>query len=141
MSCWHFRSELAPCPGLAAGLALVCLAAAALPWLAGVPAGPALLLSVLALAPLPSARRSVPGRGCAFKAVAHGPEGLSLPPAGPALRLLPSTRVFRSFVLLVAELDGRRRVLWISRESLPPADFRRLKVALRALRPGTASPA
>jgi hypothetical protein len=106
-----------------------------------VSAGPALLLSALALAPLPSARRSVPGRGCAFKAVAHGPEGLSLPPAGPALRLLPSTRVFRSFVLLVAELDGRRRVLWISRESLPPADFRRLKVALRALRPGTASPA
>jgi hypothetical protein len=141
MSCWHFRSELAPCPGLAAGLALVCLAAAALPWLAGAPLGPALLLSALALAPLPSARRAVPGRGCAFTVVAHGPGGLTLPPSMPALRLLPSSRVFPALVVLVAELDGRRRVLWIPRQSLPPADFRRLKVAVRALRPGTASPA
>ena len=141
MSCWHFRSELAPCPGLAAGLALLCLAAAALPWLAGVPAGPALLLSALALASLPSALRSVPGRACTFKVVTHGPGGLSLPPARSLLRLLPSTRIFPALVLLVADLDGRRRVLWIPRRSLPPADFRRLKVALRALRSGTASPA
>ena len=140
MSCWHFRSELVPCPGLAAGLALVCLGAAALPWLAGVPAGPALLLSALALAPLPSALRSVPGRGCAFTAVAHGPGGLSLPPAAPAVRLLPSTRIFPALVVLVAEIGGRRRILWIPRQSLPPADFRRLKVALRAMRPGNGSP-
>lgn len=140
MSCWHFRSDLSPCPELAAGLASACLAAAALPWLAGVPAGPALLLSALALAPLPTVRRSVPGRGCAFKAVVHGPGGLSLAPATPALHLLPSTRVFPALVLLVAELDGRRRVLWIPRRSLPPAEFRRLKVAVGALRSGTASP-
>lgn len=141
MSCWHFRSELAPCPGLAAGLALVCLGAASLPWLAGVPVGPALLLSALALAPLPSMRRSVPGRGCAFTAVAHGPGGLSLPPSAPAARPLPSTRVLPALVLLVAEVDGRRRVLWIPRGSLPPADFRRLKATLRALRAGAGSPA
>ncbi|MCU0977082.1 MAG: hypothetical protein MUC71_12355 [Steroidobacteraceae bacterium] len=141
MSCWHFRSELASCPGLAAGLAISCLAAAALPWIAGVPLGPALLLSALALAPLPAALRSVPGRGCAFTAVAHGSGGLSLPPATGTLRVLPSTRVFPELVLLRAELDGRRQVLWIPRAALPPADFRRLKVALRALRPGAVPPA
>jgi hypothetical protein len=141
MSCWHFRSELSPCPGLSAGLALVCLAAAALPWLAGVPAGPALLLTALALAPLPAAHRSVPGRGCAFRAVAHGPDGLSLAPSTGSLRVLPATRVFPGLVLLVAELAGRRQVLWIPRQALPPGDFRRLKAALRARRSGAASAA
>lgn len=136
MSCWHFHSELRDCPGLGAGLAAVVLLAAALPWVAGVPAPWALVLTALSLAVLPASLQSVPGRWCPVKAIAGGPDGLRLLPAGSAATPRAATRVLPGLVLLHAEAGGRRQLLWLPRAALPPAAFRRLKVALVAARHG-----
>jgi hypothetical protein len=56
-------------------------------------------------------------------------------------RPLPATRVLPGLVLLRAQAGGRRLALWIPRHALPPGEFRRLKVALRAGRGGTGQPA
>lgn len=136
MTCWHFRSEFAPCTRLAAGMSVLLLAAAGLPWLGGVPAAAATLLSLLAVAALPSAWRGVPGPWCAVRGLGGGPEQLLLLPSGDPAKPGRGTRVLPGLVLLAVEARGQRRALWIPRSAMPEGDFRRLKVVLRAGRGG-----
>jgi hypothetical protein len=135
MSCWNFHAELAACPGLAATLAAVHVAAALIPWLAGVEPVPAAVLAAVSLGGLPATLRAVPGGRCGISAVAAGSDGLALRLADGrdvTVDLHASSRVLPGCVLLRVELQSRLQLLWIPRGALEAQAFRRLKVAVRA---------
>jgi len=135
MNSWNFHAELAACPRLAAALAAVHLAAALIPWLAGVEPVPAAGLALLSLAALPATLRTVPGGRCRFTAVACGSDGLALrlgDGRDVTVGLRSSSRVLPGCVLLQVDLGSRRRLLWIPRAALDAGAFRRLKVAVHA---------
>ena len=108
--------------------------AAAVPWAAGCSTPVALALSVACLATLPWALSGVPGPGCRVR-------GLRRVPAGWQARLqdgrwVPAevtvaTRVLPGLVVCGLKVAGHRIGWWVPRRSLPAAQFRRLKVAMR----------
>jgi len=115
-----------------------CLAAV-VPWAAGCPTPLALALSVACLATLPRALSGVPGPGCRVR-------GLRRLPAGWKARLQDgrwvsaevtvATRVLPGLVVCGLKVAGHRLEWWVPRRSLPAAQFRRFKVALRTGRAG-----
>lgn len=135
MSSWYFHADLAACPRLAAALVAVHLAAALIPWLAGVEPVPAAVLAALSLGGLPATLRTVPGGRCGITAVAAGSDGLALRLVDGrdlTVGLRSSSRVLPGCVLLQVDLESRRQLLWVPRGALEAQAFRRLKVAVRA---------
>lgn len=133
MRSWQFAAELRPDGALAAAMVLVHLVAAALPWVCRVEPCTATALSLTALVLLRSSWRCLPVRGRL--------QGLVLEPESCACRdrcgwwpaqVERRSRVWPGLVLLrLATTTGHVEVL-VTRRSVDPADFRRLKVLVRA---------
>lgn len=135
MRSFAFVIEPAAQPRLAAALLLLHVAVAALPWLTRCPAPLALALGALTMAGFAGTLGQVPGRHCRLRAVAADTGGWRLRAAGDSgwlgARLGPQSRAFAGLVLLDVRA-GRRRFGWLlTRQALPPAEFRRLKARIR----------
>jgi hypothetical protein len=135
MSCWRVDVTLPACPALAALVTAVHGGFAALPWLAGCDAWLAAALSVASLATLPGTLRSVPGWRCPVVALRFSDGDWTVTTAGggwQAASVCASSRVFPGAALCRLRVAGQMLDLWVPRHALAAADFRRLKVALRA---------
>lgn len=139
MPSWQFVAEPRACrPYALLTWAGHCLVAAA-PWMAGCAVWLATVLSIACLAALPGALRGLPGPHCRVR-------GLGSLPAGYRVRLADgrwvpadiaaASRVLPGLVVCRLRAEGRRLEWWVPRESLPAAQFRRLKVAVRTAAPG-----
>lgn len=135
MRSFAVRLEPAASPRLAAAALLLHLLCAAIPWLARVPAPLAVALSALAIAGFLHTLSRLPGRHCRLAAARHDGRAWQIRLAGggqwqPA-ELLAASRAYPGLVH-VALRSGRRRFGWLlSRDSLPAAEFRRLKARIR----------
>lgn len=132
MTSWRLLARPEPDRRIVASVLSAHLLAALLPWLLPLPGLAAVALSIIALALWPFSRRCLPqvGRLQAFELDAQGC-ALRLRDGWWPARLLPGCRVQRDLVLLRATSAAGTVVALIGRDSLAPADFRRLKCLLR----------
>lgn len=135
MTSFALRVEPPPAPRLAAVAALLHLGATTCPWLLGVPAALAAVLTIAAFAGSLSTLACIPGRRHRLAALALDERGLRARVAGtpefvPAT-LGPASRAFAGLVFLQIRAGGRRHAWLLARGSLAPADFRRLKARIR----------
>lgn len=132
-----FPVEIEPSlqPRLAAGVLLLHLLAAALPWVSRCPAWLAGSLSVLALGGLAATLACLSGPHCLLQRLAYREESWHAMLAGdrsevPA-QLGPGTRVYAGLVVVDVRAQRGRMGWLLPRAALPPVEFRRLKVRLR----------
>lgn len=135
MTSFDCRLEPRPAPRLAAAAVLLHAGVAASPWLLGVPAAAAALLSAVALLGLPSTLSSLPGRHHAVAAFAIETGGCRLWTAAacgsqPAA-LGRGSKALAGLVFVEMRTDSGRHAWLLSRSSLPPDPFRRLKARIR----------
>jgi hypothetical protein len=122
-------------PRLAAIALGLHLAAAASPWLARVPPWLAAALTLFALAGLASSLAAVPGphgrlagircNGREWSVRMHGDGGWQ------AAELGAGSRAFAGVAFVDVRAAGRRHAWLLTRESVPPDSFRRLKARIR----------
>lgn len=133
MRSWQIAAELRPTPGPATALVTMHAMAAALPWVCRVEPYAATALGLAALVLLRGSWRRLPVWG-GIRGLAMDPESCACRDAGgwwPA-RVEPHSRMWPGLVLLcLATATGRVEVL-VTRRSVGPVDFRRLKVLVRA---------
>jgi hypothetical protein len=135
MTSFDIRIEPGPAPRLAAIAVIVHVAAAASPWLLGVPRAGAVALSLVALAALASTLSSLPGRHHALRAlVVEG--GLARARLAGATGFVPArlgagSRAWGGLAFIDIR-TGNRRCFWLlPRASLPPGRHRRLRARIR----------
>ena len=123
-------------PRLAALALAVHLAAAASPWVAHVPPGLAVPLSLLALGSFASTLAVVPGPHHPLAGLRLDREGcrVRLREGGPWLtaEIGPRTRAMAGLAFLDVRAGGRRYAWLLSRGAVPAGPFRRLKAWIRA---------
>jgi hypothetical protein len=135
MTSFAVAIEPAAQPRLAAVALVVHLAAATSPWLTRVPPWAAVLLTLVALASLPSTIAAVPGphhRLAGFvldgaRCRVRGRDGGAWLPA----ELGPRSRAFAGLVFLDVRAGGRRLAWLVPRGSVPAGAFRSLKARVR----------
>jgi hypothetical protein len=140
MSSWSVRAEPAPCPGLVRLAWAGHLAVALAPWLAGCGAVVAICLSATCLLALRFTLAAVPGRYCRLRALCCRDGEWSVVMADGvrvAVRIQPATRVFAGLIACRLLAGGRRFDWWLPAYAFSEGDFRRLKVAIRCIRPGS----
>lgn len=135
MTSFALRLEPGAAPRLAAVASLVHLAAAASPWLLGVPAAISAVLSAAALAGLASTLACVPGPHHAMSEVQVDAAGCRMRLAGspefvPAA-LGTGSRVLGPLAFVEVRTGARRHAWLLTRGSIPPGPFRRLKARIR----------
>jgi hypothetical protein len=132
MTSWRLLARPDPDRRVVAAVHGAHLCAAALPWLLPLSVLPAVMLSLASLALWPFSRRCLPRIG-RLQALALDPRccALRLDDGWWPARLLPGCRVHRDLVLLRAASPAGTVVALLGRDSLAPADFRRLKCLLR----------
>lgn len=135
MNSFPVELEPAACPRLAAGLGVLHLAAALLPWVTRCAALTAVSLSGLAVAGLWLSIVRTPGAHNPLRRVAcrHGQWYLWLGESGPAIAAVPGpgTRVYSGWVVLDLRAGGSRFGWLLPRPATSPDDFRHLKARLR----------
>lgn len=135
MTSFALRAEPGPAPRLAAAAALFHLAAAAMPWLLGVPAAPAAALALAALAGFASTLACIPGRHHGLAALAIDAAGVRAREAAAAsfvpAKLGPRSRAFAGLVLVDVRTGTGRYAWFLTRRELPAGDFRRLRARIR----------
>lgn len=135
MTSFAVAIEPAPAPRLACVALAVHAGAAASPWLAHLPPGPAALLTAIALAALVSTLGAVPGAHHPIAELALDGSGCRIRPRGSArwqpAALGPGCRVFADLACLDLRAGGRRFAWVLPRTSVPAGAFRRLKARVR----------
>jgi hypothetical protein len=135
MTSFAVAIEPAAAPRVAAAALAAHLAAAAGPWIAGVPAPLAIPLSLLSIAAIGWTLAALPGGH-------HRLAALELDGKGCRVRMrrsdawLPAelgarSRAYPAVVLLDIRVSGRRRAWVLTRASVPADPFRRLKARIR----------
>lgn len=135
MTSFDCRLEPRAAPRHAAAAVLLHAGVAASPWLLGVPAPAAVLLSLAALAGLPSTLRCLPGPHHAVTAFALEGSRFRLWRAGetgaqPAT-LGGKSRALAGLAFVEMRTDSGRHAWLLARSNLPPDAFRRLKARIR----------
>lgn len=113
--------------------------AAIAPWVAGCSAWLAAVLSSACLAALPGALSGLAGPRCRVRGLRSVPAGFRARLADGrwvAAEITAASRVLPGLVVCGLRAEGRRLEWWVPRDSLPAAQFRRLKVAVRTAAPG-----
>lgn len=139
MPSWQFAAEPRSCRPLAGLLWAGHCLAALVPWAAGCSAWLASVLAAVCLTTLPWALCGLPGPRCRVQGLRRLPAGWRarlLEGSWVAVEVTAATRVLPGLALCGLKVAGRRFEWWVPRGSLPAAEFRRLKVALRTAAPG-----
>ena len=135
MKSFALRIEPAPDPRLAGFVLILHLVAATLPWLTRCPAGLAAAMTAAALAGLCSSIAWLPGPHRRLRVLELDRASCRVsqrPGAGEqAAALGPGCRAWPGLVVLDLRTGGRRLGWLLSRASLPPRAFRRLKARVR----------
>jgi hypothetical protein len=131
MKSFDVEAEPAASPRLAAMAALFHATAAALPWVARVPAPLAAFLSLLAVTGFAWTVARLPGRHSALAALRITAAGCSLRLSGSPLwqhaELTQRSRAYADLLVVDLHAGGRRYGWVVARECLSPRAFRRLK--------------
>ena len=135
MTSFDCRLEPRAAPRHAAAAVLLHAGVAASPWLLGVTAPAAALLSLAALVGLPSTLRCLPGPHHAVAAFALEGSRCRLwcagrPDAQPAA-LGGSSRALAGLAFVEMRSASGRHAWLLARSNLPPDEFRRLKARIR----------
>ena len=131
MRSFDVTAEPAELPRLAAAAALFHAVAAALPWLARVPAPFTAMLTLLAVLGFALTLARLPGRHAALAALSLDARGCRVQlrgrPGWQRAEFTGRSRAHAGFVVVDLRVGSRRFGWLIARESLPPHAFRRLK--------------
>lgn len=135
MTSFACRLEPRSARRLAAAAVLLHATVAASPWMLGVPAALAAMLSAVALLGLPSTLSCLPGPHHRVAALLADADRCRLWLAGQpepgSATLGRGSRAFAQFAFVELESGSGRHAWLLPRSSLPPAAFRRLKALIR----------
>lgn len=135
MTSFDCRLEPRPARRLAAAAVLLHAIVAASPWLLGVPPAAAALMSMAALAGLPSTLLCLPGPQHAVAVFALEGSRWRLRCAGEAgaqpAALGGNSRALAGLAFVDMRSGSGRHAWVLTRSSLPPEQFRRLKARIR----------